>query len=231
MKKFRAGFGKSGAAIWARVWRAEDGVTFYIREVFMRRLVVPLVIVAPLLMLLAGGAGRGALRAEPQDGGAQPPGGRQGAVKVTITTGGGLFGPPKESYRAGQRIPVVISMTNEGREPVYVCDSSSLYQDRPRLVKDGQPVPYLEVQESMEKTDEREKTCEQLDVPELRLLRPGETAVVDWFILTEGDTSQGDMAWYGSLGPGKYELSTQRRLGCCEGPWVESNKISFEVVP
>ena len=41
------------------------------------------------------------------------------------------------------------------------------------------------------------------------------------------------MAWYGSLGPGKYELSTRRLMGCCEGegPWVESNQISFEIVP
>ena len=197
----------------------------------MRRFVGPLVIAAPLLFLLAAGAGRGALRAAPQDGGAQPPGGQQGAVKVSITTGGGLFGPPKDRYRVGERIPVVITMTNTGGEPVYVCDSSTLYQDRPRLLKDGQPVPQLDVQELMEKADEREKTCEQLDVPESRLLKPGAPQVVDWFILTEGETPRGDMAWYGSLPPGKYELSTQRRLGCCEGPWVASNKISFEVVP
>ena len=41
----------------------------------------------------------------------------------------------------------------------------------------------------------------------------------------------GDMAWYGTLRPGKYELTTRRRLGCCEGPLVESDKVSFEVVP
>ena len=29
----------------------------------------------------------------------------------------------------------------------------------------------------------------------------------------------------------KYELTIQRRLACCDGPMVESNKISFEVVP
>jgi len=31
--------------------------------------------------------------------------------------------------------------------------------------------------------------------------------------------------------PGKYELTMQRRLACCDGPMVESNKTSFEVVP
>jgi hypothetical protein len=197
----------------------------------MRRFIVPLVIVATLLGVLAAGAGQVRLRAASQDGRAQPPAARQGAVKVIITTGGGLFGPAKDRYRVGQRVPVVITTTNTGPEPVYVCDSSTLYQDRPSLWKDGQPVPYLKVQESMGKADEKEKTCEQLDVPEPRLLRPGETAVVDWFILAEGRTPTGDMAWYAPLAPGRYELTTRRRLGCCEGPMAESNEISFEVIP
>ena len=157
----------------------------------MRRFVLPLVIVAPLSILLLAGAGRGALRAAPQDGGAQPKGGQQGALKVTITTGGGLFGPPKGSYRVGQRIPVVISMTNSGSEPVYVCDTSTLYQDRPRLLKDGRPLPYEDGQRGMMAASERDKTCKNLDEDlddfmEQRLVKPGETAVVDWYILTEG---------------------------------------------
>ena len=38
-------------------------------------------------------------------------------------------------------------------------------------------------------------------------------------------------AWYESLPPGKYELSIQRRLACCDGPKVQSNKVTFEVLP
>jgi hypothetical protein len=41
----------------------------------------------------------------------------------------------------------------------------------------------------------------------------------------------GDMAWYDPLQAGKYELSIERCLSCCDGPMVESNKFSFEVVP
>ncbi len=201
----------------------------------MRRLILPLVIIAPLLSVLVAGA-QGGLHAAAQDANSHQPAGQQGALKVTITTGGGLFGPPKTSSRAGQRIPVVISMTNEGREPVYVCDTSTLYQDRPRLLKDGRPLPYDDVQKSMMTASERDKTCKNLDEDlddfmEQRLLQPGETAVVDWLILAEGATPTGDMAWYAPLPPGKYELSTRRLMGCCEGQWVESNKISFEVVP
>jgi hypothetical protein len=234
IEKFRAGFGKSGAAIWFRV-RHTMGLTLQTREDVMRRLILPLVIIAPLLSVFAAGTGQAGLHATSQDANSRPPDGQQGGVKVAIATGGGLFGPPKDRYRAGQRIPVVISMTNQGREPIYVCDSSTLYQDRPSLLKDGRPLPYEVVQKTMMNTSERDRTCEHLDedidLPEQRLLKPGETAVVDWYILSEGTTPMGDMAWYTSLQPGKYELSTQRRMGCCEGPWVESNKISFEILP
>jgi hypothetical protein len=200
----------------------------------MRRLILPLVIIAPLLSALTAGA-QGGLHAASQDASPRPPAGRPGALKVTITTGGGLFGPPRDRYHVGHRVPVVISMTNNGPEPVYVCDSSTLYQDRPLLLKEGRPLPYEAVQKTMMQTAERDRTCENLDedldLPEQRLLKPGETAVVDWFVLAEGATPMGDMVWYAPLQPGTYELSTRRRLGCCEGPWVESNKVSFEVVP
>jgi hypothetical protein len=200
----------------------------------MRRLILPLVIIAPLLSALTAGA-QGGLHAASQDASPRPPVGRPGALKVTITTGGGLFGPPRDRYHVGHRVPVVISMTNNGPEPVYVCDSSTLYQDRPLLLKEGRPLPYEAVQKTMMQTAERDRTCENLDedldLPEQRLLKPGETAVVDWFVLAEGATPMGDMVWYAPLQPGTYELSTRRRLGCCEGPWVESNKVSLEVVP
>jgi hypothetical protein len=200
----------------------------------MRKLIVPLIIIAPLLSVLAAGAGQGAVRASPQEGGPQAAG-EGGAVKVTITTGGGLFGPAKDRYRVGQRVPVVISMTNNSSEPVYICDTGTLYQDRPSLSMDGRPVPYMDMQRVMMNASEKDKTCkrldEELDLQDQRLLKPGETAVVDWFILAEGKTPMGDLAWYEQLRPGKYELTTRRLLGCCEGSFVESDKISFEVEP
>jgi hypothetical protein len=201
----------------------------------MRKLIVLLIIIAPLLSVMAAGAGRGAVRTAPQDGGPQAAGGQGGAVKVTITTGGALFGPAKDRYRVGERVPVVILMTNQGRDPVYVCNSSTLYQDRPSLTRDGRPVPYMELQKLMMNASERDRTCENLDedlnVVEQRLLKPGEKAAVDWFILSEGQTPMGDLAWYETLQPGKYELTTRRLLDCCEGSSVESDKISFEVEP
>ena len=68
-------------------------------------------------------------------------------------------------------------------------------------------------------------------MPEPALLRPNEPTVADWFLLVNDRTEDGAYAWYGTLPAGKYELTIQRRLACCDGPMVESNKISFEVVP
>lgn len=63
------------------------------------------------------------------------------------------------------------------------------------------------------------------------MLRPNESKVVDWFVVVDSTISTGSLAWYDSLPAGKYELSIQRRLGCCDGPMVESNKINFAIVP
>jgi hypothetical protein len=153
------------------------------------------------------------------------------AIKVSITTGGSLFGPPKSLYRVGQRVPVSITMTNVSDQPVQVCVSSTLYQDRPNLFRDGQAVPYLELQSQFVKSSQEDQTCVKVDLPEPVILQPKEARVVDWFILAEGKTIMGDLAWYEPLQAGKYELSIKRRLSCCDGPMVESNKISFEVVP
>ena len=152
-------------------------------------------------------------------------------IKVSITTGGGLFGPPKDRFSVGQRVPVSISMTNNLDQPVQVCDSDTLYQDRPKLLKDGQLVPYKEGQDQILRTVDTDQACFKLDVPDPVILKPKESRVVDWFVLSEGSDLMGDMVWYEPLGPGKYELSIQRRLGCCEGPMLQSNKINFEVVP
>jgi hypothetical protein len=60
----------------------------------------------------------------------------ESVIKVTITTGGGLYGPVKSSYKVGEDIPVAISMTNTGSTPVTYCLSTSVFQNRPQL-KEG----------------------------------------------------------------------------------------------
>jgi hypothetical protein len=146
-------------------------------------------------------------------------------------TGGGLFGPPKDRYKVGEQVPVTITMTNTTTEPIYVCDSSTLYQDLPKLVKDGRTLPYLNWQSFQLADSKRNGTCHEEDLPEKVILKPNEATTVDWFVLVDSSVSTGALAWYDSLSPGKYELTIQRRFDCCDGPMVESNKISFEIVP
>jgi hypothetical protein len=158
-------------------------------------------------------------------------GDQHGQIKISIAMGGGPYGPAKESYRVGERIPVVITMTNTGSDPISVCETGTLYQDRPQLLKDGKPVPYMSFQESTMKGAERDKTCDEDNLPQQILLRPNEPTVVDWFTLSKGATSFNDVAWYEPLQPGKYTFSDQRRLSCCDGPLINSNTIEFVVAP
>jgi hypothetical protein len=152
-------------------------------------------------------------------------------IKISIATGGGLFGPAKDTYRVGDRVPVVITMTNTGSDPIYVCETGTLYQDRPQLIKDGKPVPYMSLQQATMKAAETDKTCDDDNLPQQILLRPNEPTVVDWFILSKGADSFNDVAWYEPLQPGKYTFSDQRRLSCCDGPLINSNTVEFVVAP
>ena len=151
-------------------------------------------------------------------------------IKVTIATVGSFLGPPTDRYKVGDQIPVTIRMTNASTSSQYACISSDLYQDLPRLTRNGELLPFMNWQSYERLNAQRNHVCEDENLPETILLRPNEPKVVDWFVLVDSGTSTGAEAWYDPLPPGKYELSIQRRLGCCNGPTVESNKISFEVV-
>jgi hypothetical protein len=150
-------------------------------------------------------------------------------IKISIATGGEPYGSVKHTYRVGERIPVVITMTNSGNQPVYVCESGTLYQDRPQLLKDDKPVPYMSFQQSSIEMADKDKTCDQDNLPQQILLKSNEATVVDWFVVSKGANSFNDVAWYEPLQPGKYTLSDQRRLTCCDGPLIATNTIEFVV--
>jgi hypothetical protein len=122
-------------------------------------------------------------------------------------------------------------MTNSSSSPVYTCISSDLYQDIPKLTKDGAVVPYMKWQSYERLNAQKNHICNEENIPEPVLLRPNEPTLADFFVLSDSRNATGAEAWYDSLPAGKYELSIQRRLSCCDGPMVESNKISFEVEP
>lgn len=153
------------------------------------------------------------------------------AIKVSIATTSVLLGPAATRYRAGEQIPVAITLTNSSAVQASVCISSDIYQNLPKLTRDGKEVPYLEWQSEDRLAVMRNRTCENENLPEPLLLKPNVPALADWLILSDGPVELGEDSWYGKLPVGKYQLSIQRRLTCCEGPLVKSNEVSFEVVP
>ena len=156
---------------------------------------------------------------------------QEGAIKVAIASVGKFLGPPTDHYRVGDQIPITITMTNISTGPAYACISSDLYQNLPRLTKDGEVLPYMKWQSYEGLNAQHDHTCKNENLPEAVLLKPNVPTMADWFVLVDERNSSGAEAWYDSLPPGKYELSIQRRFGCCDGPTVESNKINFEVLP
>jgi hypothetical protein len=153
------------------------------------------------------------------------------ALKVAIATTASFLGQPTNRFKVGQQIPVNITMTNTSNEPVYTCISSDVYQDVPQLTRDGKLVPYTKNQSWDMAYAKNEKTCQHENLPEPVLLKPNEPTVADWLVLADSSPSGEADVWYDTLPVGKYELVIQRRLECCGGPMVESNRINFEVVP
>lgn len=151
-------------------------------------------------------------------------------VKVSIATTDGFLGPPAARYRVGEQIPVTITMTNTSKDALYTCISSDVYQDLPKLTRDGKVVPYANSLSYETVSAEKNHVCEEENLPESVLLQPNEPRVADWFLLVNDRTTEDADAWYDVLPAGKYELTIQRRLACCDGPMVDSNKINFEVV-
>jgi hypothetical protein len=162
--------------------------------------------------------------------GKQAPG-DQSAIHLAIATVDPRLAPTNQ-YHVGEQVIITIGMTNTSNEPGYVCVSGDLYQDLPTLTKNGRPLPYTKWQNYLLGNVQREQTCRHDDLPERMLLKTNEPTVVDFVtIIDDSRFPTGAESWYEPLTPGTYELTMKRRLGCCDGPMIESNKISFEVIP
>jgi len=149
-----------------------------------------------------------------------------GPIKLTISTGGGMFGLVKDKFKVGEGIPVVISMTNTGDEPAKYCISTTVIQNRPQLERDGQTLPYLTNLPQQVDNQAAVERCENSALRRFYELQPRQQKIVDWITL-----EQRGVVWYQSLLPGHYELVLMRRVECCQGPLLKSNKVAFDVVP
>jgi len=200
----------------------------YLLEDMNKTLITSLVLIASLATALMSHRVTGIAHGQEQTNQPPPP---KTPIKVTISTAHDFLGLRTDHFHVGEQILVAISMTNTSSSPVPVCNSSDLYQDLPTLTANGVTVQIMNWQTTTGRTLARDQTCEKLNLPEIIKLNPNEAKLVDWLVLVDSKVSTGADAWYDSLPPGKYELSIQRQLGCCDGPRVQSNKIGFEVVP
>ena len=153
------------------------------------------------------------------------------AIKVTITAGGGMFGPVRDRFRVGEAIPIVISMTNTAGEVAQVYVSDDINQNRPELTKDGRPVPYRSLYSEWLREEKKDPKCNEDAPRELHDLLPNTPLPVDWFMLCDGADDPVRPSWYEPLQPGKYELILRRSFECCYKQQAESNKLTFEVIP
>jgi len=153
---------------------------------------------------------------------------RQRAIEVSVSAGGGNFGPLRESFKVGEPISIVVFMMNKGAEITRVAIADPYYQNRPKLIKDGNVIPYRkEVVEILKWKDNEGCGAGRIVGAELR---PNEKTEVDFLMVNEGQRVTGNIIWYDTLEPGKYELSIRRRFGCYKEPEAESDTIHFEVV-
>lgn len=142
------------------------------------------------------------------------------AAKVVITPGTDP-NKPKFSFRAGSegtRVPILVSMTNTTTETMGIALRSKIAHYRPRLLKDGKLLPYSERMAKAARAYERYGPSGSMVSGEIK---PGETVTLDYIDLAD---------WYGPLEPGRYELIIKYRFRHGGRP-VETNKISFEIVP
>jgi len=152
----------------------------------------------------------------------------QTPLQLKITAGTEI-GESKDRFKIGEPILITLTMTNTANDPQNVCLSSNLYQNLPQLTRDGQLIPIMKWTSSVRQIAKHDQTCKDINLPQKIVLDPKAQKDIDWFVLVDSSVSTGAESWYDALPPGKYELSLQRRLDCCDGPTLQSNKITFTV--
>jgi hypothetical protein len=185
----------------------------------------PPLIVLLLVTIIWGLQVRGSNAGQEGAGGTSAPA-SDGPIKVTIATGGGPHQAVKTKFKVGEEIPVVVSMANTGDGTAKYCLSTTVIQNRPQLERDGRLIPYLTNLPQQVENETATQRCESSAFRQFYELQPKQRRVVDW--ITFG---QRGVLWYEPLPPGHYELVLMRRVECCRGPMVKSNKVAFDVVP
>jgi hypothetical protein len=126
----------------------------------------------------------------------------------------------KQTFTTSEPIRVALIITNRSNETLVMDKGDRFFHHRPRLLKDGKEVDYLEgVKKNI---DSKDKYGPNGLSPVIAVtLEPNKKTTVEYIDLAK---------WYGPLEAGHYELSLGHRFHH-KGPHVQSNAITFDVVP
>ena len=123
-------------------------------------------------------------------------------------------------FKTGEPIKLALTITNRSNETVVIDKGDRFFHYRPRLLKDGKEVDYLE--DVKKNIDSKDKYGPNGLSPVIATtLEPNKSTLVDYINLRE---------WYGPLEAGHYELTLGHRFHH-KGPHVKSNATTFDVVP
>ncbi len=130
------------------------------------------------------------------------------------------YNPPGEltrPFKPTENIYFALMVKSNLPEPLAVRSFNPYYQNRPTLLRDGNPVPYRkDVAERLAQIDGRDEALGNiLDIA----LKPGAPTLVERIELSY---------WYDTLEPGNYQLSNCHRF-IFEGDWVDMPPITFKV--
>ena len=137
---------------------------------------------------------------------------------VCISQAGKLTDAPP-AYKEKEFITCQSFITQNSSEQIMIWNELNLYYEyRVDLISDGEIVSYAkEAKEGIELAERRPPSGSSAPLD----MEPGREYSLRYINLKE---------WYGSLGPGRYQLTIRRRF-VWDGDWVQSNPVIFEIEP
>jgi hypothetical protein len=138
---------------------------------------------------------------------------------ITRRVSAGVYQPVTGPFDPQSNIRFAIVATNTSLIPLAVRTWDHLAQNRPRLLRDNQEVPYREGLTDLVKKKDNE--IEDIISIVAVTLEPNTEKRLEYLDLKD---------WYEPLKPGHYQLSTQHRF-IQGGKWVDSDSITFDVKP
>lgn len=136
---------------------------------------------------------------------------------LTRRASAGVYQQASGPFTPESKIKFALVATNTSLIPLPVRRWDQFAQNRPRLLRDNQEVPYRDGLTDLLKKKDRDTD----DIVSI--------VVITLAPNTEKTLEQIDLSnWYEPLQPGHYQLSTQHRF-VQGGKWVDSASITFEV--